>query len=205
MIKEFQEQNGLIADGIIGKKTLEKIMEVLGILTPEHIAHFIGQTSHETGGFKAASENLNYSADRLRVIFPKYFPTPASTIAYARNPEKIASKVYANRMGNGDELSGDGWKYRGRGALQLTGKANYAAFAKFMMDNEILNNPDIVASKYYFQSAFWYFSKNRIWVLATIVNDVSIKTVTKIINGGYNGLEDRKMLTNHFYKIIKSK
>lgn len=201
-IVEFQTANGLKPDGDIGPKTAEKLMEVLGILSRENLAHFLGQTAHESGGFEASVENLNYSADRLRVVFPKYFPTPASALPYHRQPEKIANKVYANRMGNGDEVFGDGWKYRGRGALQLTGKANYAAFAKFMMDNEILTNPDIVATKYYFQSAFWFFSKNRIWPLATIVNDLAIKSVTKVVNGGVNGLEERKTLTNHFYKIL---
>jgi len=207
-LKEFQESHGLIADGVFGKKTAEKMMEVLGILTYEHLSHFLGQVAHETGDFNADTENLNYSKEGLMKTFPKYF-TPLLATAYARKPEKIANRVYANRMGNGDEASGDGYRYRGRGALQLTGKDNYAAFAKFMMDPEILINPSIVATKYYFESAFWYFSKNKLWPLCIIVNDLSITKVSKAINLGNssstktpNGLKDRMIKTKEYYLIL---
>ena len=201
-LKEFQESHGLIADGVFGKKTAEKMMEVLGILTYEHLSHFLGQTAHESGNFAADTENLNYSKEGLMKTFPKYF-TPLLATAYARKPEKIANRVYANRMGNGPEESGDGNKFRGRGAIQLTGKDNYAAFAKFMMDPEILINPSIVATKYYFQSGFWFFSKSKLWSLCIIINDQAIKAVTRVVNGGYNGLEDRIEKTNKYYSILK--
>ena len=202
-IIDFQSNNGLKPDGVIGPKTAEMLRERLGILNNEHLAHFLGQTHHETGGFKVAEENLRYSAQRLQVVFKKYFPTVTSTIGYANNPQKIANKVYSNRMGNGDEASGDGWKYRGRGALQLTGKNNYAAFAKFMIEPEILVNPELVATKYYFASAIFFFSKNKLWSLCTVVLPIAIKTLTKRINGGFHGLSDRELQTNNYYKIIK--
>jgi putative chitinase len=201
-IIEFQMANGLKSDGTIGSKTASKLMEVLGILTIEHFCHFIAQTSHETGGFEASVENLNYSSDRLRAVFPKYFPTPASALPYHRQPEKIANKVYANRMGNGDEASGDGWKYRGRGSLQLTGKSNYKAFSDWVKDPEVMTNPELVAGKYYFDSALFFFARNGLWTIASKIDMESIKKLTKKINGGYNGLDHRTEMTNKYYKLL---
>jgi len=150
-LKSLQEKIGVGADGAFGPGTMKKAMEFYK-LTPVRAAHFFAQTAHETGGFKAFSENLNYSAQGLQGIFGKYFPGTLEE-SYARQPEKIANRVYASRMGNGDETSGDGWKFRGRGALQLTGKANYEAFAKYLGNDEVLKNPDTVATKYAFESA----------------------------------------------------
>jgi len=202
-IIDFQRNNQLVPDGIVGPNTAEVLRERLGILNNEHLAHFLGQCSHETGNFSVDEENLRYSKDRLRIIFGKYFPTPASTDGYVMNPQKIANKVYGNRMGNGDEDSGDGWLYRGRGSLQLTGRNNYTAFAKFMNEPEILCNPELVCTKYYFASAIFFFSTNKLWSLCTIVHPTAIKTLTRRINGGYNGLEHRVELTNKYYKMIQ--
>jgi putative chitinase len=133
------------------------------ITTPLRLAHFLAQCGHESAGFKAVNENLNYSVDGLKRIFSKYFP---GTLAegYARQPEKIASKVYGNRMGNGNEASKEGWKYRGRGYIQLTGKDNYKAFDA-TVDDDILNNPDLIATKYPLMSAAWFFERGKIWAV----------------------------------------
>lgn len=201
-IQQFQLQNGLTADGILGKKTLLKIKEVLQITSNESLAHFIGQTAHETGNFSLDTENLNYSAKGLLSTFKKYFPTEDSTNGFAKNPEKIANKVYANRMGNGDEKSGDGFKYRGRGALQLTGKSNYQLFAKYVNDDDVVRFPELINSKYFFQSAKYFFDKNKIWKQTNVVDEKSITAVSKIINGGTNGLDDRIAKTLKYYEML---
>jgi len=201
-LKSLQEKIGVAADGAFGPGTMKKAMEFYK-LTPVRAAHFFAQTSHETGGFKAFSENLNYSAQGLQGIFGKYFPGNLEE-SYARNPEKIANRVYASRMGNGDEASGDGWKFRGRGALQLTGKANYEAFAKFLNNNEVLTDPDTVATKYAFESAMFFFERNKLWAICDKgINDATILELTKRINGGTHGLEDRKTKTYKYYEYVK--
>jgi putative chitinase len=172
-------------------------------LSPIRAAHFFAQTSHETGGFKAFSENLNYSASGLQGIFGKYFPGTLEE-SYARQPEKIANRVYADRMGNGNEASGDGWKYRGRGALQLTGKANYKAFADYLGKPEIMETPDLVATTYDFESAMFFFDKNKLWSICDQgVNDAAILALTKRINGGTHGLDDRMAKTKKYYEYVK--
>ena len=160
-------------------------------------------TLMESDGFIASIENLNYSADRLLVIFSKYFKSNASALACHRQPIKIGSKVYANRMGNGDEASGEGYKYRGRGAIQLTGKDNYKAFASYVGDLSIIENPDLVATKYFFDSALFFFTRNKVWSLCKKVSDENILLVTRKINGGTNGLLDRQNKTKKYYNLIK--
>ena len=201
-LKSLQERAGVAADGAFGPGTMKAGMALLK-LTPIRAAHFFAQTSHETGGFKAFSENLNYSAQGLQGIFGKYFPGNLEE-SYARNPEKIANRVYADRMGNGNEASGDGWKYRGRGALQLTGKANYEAFAKYLGHNEVMENPDLVATKYAFESAMFFFERNKLWAICDQgINDAAILALTKRINGGTHGLEDRNTKTKKYYEYVK--
>jgi len=201
-IKSLQTKIGAISDGAFGPKTMKAAMAFYN-LTPERAAHFFGQTSHETGEFKTFSENLNYSANGLMKIFKKYFNN-LSALAYARNPEKIANKVYGNRMGNGTEVSGDGYKFRGRGALQLTGRSNYVSFAEYLGKPEILLRPEMVADEYAFESAMFFFDKNKLWDICDKgVNNNTILKLTKRINGGTNGLEHRTVLTNKYYKLIK--
>jgi putative chitinase len=201
-LKSLQERAGVAADGAFGPGTMKAGMTLLK-LTPIRAAHFFAQTAHETGGFKAFSENLNYSASGLQGIFGKYFPGTLEE-SYARNPEKIANRVYADRMGNGNEASGDGWKYRGRGALQLTGKANYKAFADYLGKPEIMENPDLVATTYAFDSAMFFFDKNKLWSICDQgVNDAAILALTKRINGGTHGLEDRNAKTKKYYEYVK--
>jgi putative chitinase len=202
-LKHLQEKCNIGADGLFGPGTMKAGM-VYYKLTPEQAAHFFAQTAHESGNFKAFSENLNYSADGLNQIFPKYFKNAGRDAGeYARNPEKIANIVYSGRMGNGDEASGDGWKYRGRGALQLTGKDNYQAFADYLDKPEIMENPDLVATEYSFESAKFFFDKNKLWDLCKSVDDASITAVTKRINGGTHGLDDRKQKTYKYYDYVK--
>jgi len=201
-IKALQTKIGVTADGAFGPGTLKAAMAFYK-LTPLRAAHFFAQTAHETGEYKAFSENLSYSTDGLKKIFGKYFP---GTLAegYARNPEKIANRVYGNRMGNGDEASGEGWKFRGRGALQLTGKENYTAFSKYLNKPEILVNPDLVANEYAFESAMFFFDKNKLWTICDKgIDDVSITALTKRINGGTLGLDHRKALTLKYYEYVK--
>jgi putative chitinase len=169
--------------------------------SPKRIAAFLAQCGHESGGWTVFEENLNYSAKGLMGIFKKYFPDETTATAYQRQPEKIANKVYANRMGNGPESSGDGWKYRGRGPIQLTGKDNYRAFAKEMFDDweNLFNNPDWVNADRDFalMSAIWFWNKNK---LNREADAGDIKTMTRKINGGYIGLEDR---IHHYEDAIK--
>jgi len=203
-LKSLQEKAGVAADGAFGPGTM-KAATAFYKFSPVRAAHFFAQTAHETGGFKAFSENLNYSADGLNKIFPKYFKNAGRDAnAFTHNPEKIANVVYASRMGNGDIESGDGWKYRGRGALQLTGKSNYEAFAKYLGNDEVLTNPDTVATKYAFESAMFFFERNKLWAICDKgINDAAILELTKRINGGTHGLEDRKAKTYKYYEYVK--
>lgn len=202
-LKSLQEKIGVTADGAFGPGTMKKAMEFYKF-TPERAAHFFAQTAHESGNFKAFSENLNYGAKGLLGIFKKYFPTEAKALEYERKPEKIANLVYASRMGNGDEASGDGWKFRGRGALQLTGKDNYKAFSDYMKKPEIMENPDLVATQYSFESAIFFFDKNKLWDICDKgVSKDTILALTKRINGGTHGLEDREEKTFKFYEYVK--
>jgi putative chitinase len=173
-------------------ESMNSVFPVYEINSPQRIAAFLAQCGHESGGFTVFEENLNYSAQGLCGIFKKYFPTLDSAQSYARKPEMIANKVYANRMGNGPESSGDGYKYRGRGPIQLTGKANYTAFAKEMFENwqEVVENPDWVTwdKDFALMSAIWFWNKTGLNKEADIGD---IKTMTRKINGGYIGLEDR--------------
>jgi putative chitinase len=201
---ELQKKIGVTADGAFGPGTLKAAMAYYK-LTPRRAAHFFAQCAHESGNYKTFSENLNYGAKGLRNIFGKYFPTDGMARAYERQPQKIANRVYANRMGNGNEASGDGWKYRGRGALQLTGKSNYQAFANYIGRPDVMTNPDLVAGELCFESALWFFDKNKLWSICDQgVNDASILTLSSRINGSKNphGLDDRKAKSKKFYSWL---
>jgi putative chitinase len=172
------------------------------INTPLRLAHFLAQCGHESGGFKATQENLNYSAKGLAGIFKKYFPTEAAAASYARQPQKIASKVYGGRMGNGPESSGEGYKFRGRGYIQLTGKENYTAFGK-SIGEDMTVNPDVVASKYALLSAAWFFSKNGLHKMADGgATDAVVTSITKRVNGGTIGLADRIKHFKEYYHLL---
>ena len=166
------------------------------------LAHFLAQCGHESGNFKAVSENLNYSADGLKKIFGKYFPGNLNE-SYARQPEKIAARVYASRMGNGDEASKEGFKFRGRGYIQLTGKANYTNFTKFIGE-DCVANPDLVATKYPLASAAFFFDSNKLWSICDKgADDATVTAVTKRVNGGILGLQDRIKHFKEYYNLLK--
>ena len=201
-IKEFQKTNGLADDGIIGKNTIGKLKDVLGIESNTHLIHFMAQCEHESGGFKADTENMNYSAKGLLATFRKYFEDYDQCVQYERQPERIGSRVYANRMGNGNEMTKEGYVFRGRGAIQLTGKNNYKAFALFMNDPKIVYDPAVVAKKYFFESALFFFEKNNLFDICTDIKEDTIKKLTRRINGGFNGLQHRIELTDKYYKLL---
>lgn len=174
-----------------------------GITTPLRLAHFLAQCGHESGGFKAVQENLNYGAKGLRGIFAKYFQTDAKALEYERKPEKIANLVYGNRMGNGAEATGEGYKFRGRGYIQLTGKENYSRFDK-TVDEDIVSNPDLVATKYPLASAAFFFQSNGLWAICDKgADDATVTSVTKRVNGGTIGLADRLKHFKEYYALLK--
>jgi putative chitinase len=172
-----------------------------GITTNLRLAHFLAQCALESTGFKATVENLNYSAGRIPQVFPKYF-TNVDPAGYAHNPQKLGSRVYANRMGNGDEASGDGFRYRGRGYIQLTGKNNYTSFSSFVGE-DCVANPDLVATKYPLASAAFYFNSNKIWAICDKGASNGVVTlVTKAVNGGTHGLPERLQNFKKFMQAL---
>jgi putative chitinase len=191
--------------GHIPDTVIEQIPNVIAkyeVNTPLRLAHFLAQCGHESGGFRLTQENLNYSAKGLMGIFKKYFPTQALADAYARKPEKIANKVYGNRMGNGDEASGEGFKFRGRGYIQLTGKQNYTAFDATVEDN-ILASPDLVSSKHALSSAAWFWKKNGLNLIADSgSSDEAVTKVTRRVNGGTIGLPDRIKHFKEYHALL---
>jgi putative chitinase len=194
---KLDKLKGHIPDSVISQ--IPETAEKFKIDTPLKLAHFLAQCGHESGGFKVVNENLNYSSQGLKKIFPKYFPGTLSE-SYAKQPEKIASRVYGGRMGNGIEETKEGFKFRGRGYIQLTGKNNYTAFGK-AINEDLVSNPDLVATKYPLLSAAWFFSKN---CLSKCVDstDATVTSVTKCVNGGTIGLEDRKKHFKEYYSLL---
>ena len=196
---KIDKLKGHIPDSVIAQ--IPETAAKFNITTNLRLAHFLAQCGHESGNFKAVSENLNYSADGLKKIFPKYFPGNIAE-SYARNPEKIASKVYGGRMGNGDETTKEGFKFRGRGFIQLTGKQNYTNFAKFIGEDTV-SNPDLVATKYPLASAAFFFDTNKLWSICDKgADDSTVTAVTKRVNGGTIGLSDRIKHFNEYYKLL---
>lgn len=186
------------------KQELWSVMSKFGIRTVDRLAHFLGQCHHESGGFTKVRENLNYSVSGLKKVFPKYFKDKDPK-AYSKAPQTLANYVYANRLGNGSEASGDGWRYRGRGYIQLTGKDNYRAFDAFVDDDILVGGTDLVATKYPLLSAAWFWDTNRINNLADAGTDFDdIARVTKKVNGGHNGLHERVILTHRYLSELSS-
>lgn len=193
-IKELQRIIGMPSgeqDGIIGVKTLTAFGQKCN-KTSWQVGQFFANVHHETGGFSVAEENLNYSAERIVVIWPSRFKSIGDAAPYARNPRALANKVYGGRMGNIVHKD-DGWNFRGRGALQLTGRNNYQAFSEYVGDPSVMTNPDIVATKYFWQSALFYFDRNNVWNLTTT------QSVRRAVNGGNIGLSDVEKLLKKYY------
>ncbi len=198
---DINKLKGIVPDSVIAELPL--VFNRFKIDTPLRLAHFLATCDHESGGFKAYVENLNYSSERLLVIFPKYFKSINEANAYGRNPQKIANKVYGNRMLNGNESTGDGFKFRGRGAIMITGRANYANFDKFV-DDDIINNPDLVQNKYPILSAAWFWDSVKLNAVADKGDSIEVTTaVRKKVNGGVIGLADCIAKFNKYYNILK--
>jgi len=178
---------------------LSMVLPSYDIDTKERIASFLAQCGHESAHLNVLVENLNYSQDGLRKVFPKYFPDDKTAFRYARQPEWIASRVYANRMGNGGEASKEGWKYRGRGIIQVTGKNNYRACSDFLFgDDRLLETPELLSEKQYaIMSACWFWHSNKL-------NDFAgdVRRTTRIVNGGFKGLDDRTNIYNRAMRIL---
>lgn len=198
---DLSKLKGHVPDSVIAQ--IPEVGEKFKIDTPLRLAHFLAQTGHESGGFRITTENLNYSAKGLQNIFKKYFPSEAVALDYAKKPQKIANRVYSGRMGNGNEASGDGFKFRGRGYIQLTGRDNYTAFGK-SIGVDIAENPDLVATKYQLLSAAWFWSKNNLNKIAdTGATDAAVTMITKRVNGGTIGLADRIKHFKEYYSLLK--
>ena len=196
-MQKLQERIGAATDGSFGPNTARAITKHFG-LSAERSAHLLGQASHESGGFKRVCESLYYSsADRIRKVWPSRFPTVEDAQPYARNPKALADKVYSNRMGNGEN---EGSVFIGRGFLQLTGKDNYRSFASDMRLPEVMTDSSLIETDYAFETAYWFFEKNKLFKIADEgVSTDTIEKITKRVNGGYHGLQDRLDQTNKIY------
>lgn len=205
-IKSLQRLVSGSDDGVIGNETLTKFQCKFSIPNKATVAHFFGNCHHESMGFSADYENLNYSAQALLRTFPKYFKKVDEAKSYERQPQKIANKVYGGRMGN--NLEGDGWKYRGHGPLQLTGKSNFEAFNKWLIKKgysgaDVINNPSQVVDKYYWESAIFFFETNGLFNSVSDITEASIEIMCGRINGGINGLKDRSEKVKYYFSLFK--
>jgi putative chitinase len=197
---DLNRLRGTVPDNVLLQ--LPVVIDKYKVNTPLRMAHFLSQVSHESGNFRVTVENLNYSLDGLKKVFPRYFPGNLAD-TYTRKPQLIANRVYANRMGNGSESSGDGWNYRGRGYIQLTGKNNYSLFST-SIGEDCVTNPDLVASKYAMISAGWFFFVNNINTISDAGSDTNtITRVTRAVNGGTIGLNDRILKFNKYYSLLR--
>jgi putative chitinase len=197
---KLERLKGHVPDAVIAQ--IPDTAAKFEINTPLRLAHFLAQCGHESGGFRLAKENLNYSAKGLTGTFNKYFKTEADAKPYERQPAKIANKVYGGRMGNGPESTGDGSKFCGRGYIQLTGKDNYTAFGK-SINEDICANPEKVATDYPLLSAAWFFNKNKLHIMADGgATDAVVTSITKRVNGGTIGLPDRIKHFKEFYSLL---
>jgi putative chitinase len=200
-IERFQLDNRLIPDRIVGKNTLSAMLKKFG-LSKNQLANFLGQSDHETRGFSVPIENLYYSKDRLLEVFPKYFNKDTAS-KYEFKVREIGNIVYSNRMGNGDADSGDGFRFRGRGSLNLSGRDNYSKFSDYI-GLDCINNPDYVSGKLFFESGLFFFKKPSILSFSEFVDNSNVYKITKIINGGLNGFNERLNRTIHYYNLIST-
>ena len=197
---KLEKLKGHVPDSVIAQ--IPDTAAKFNITTPLRLAHFLSQCGHESGGFKAVNENLNYSAKGLMGTFKKYFPTEDLAKRYERKPELIAARVYANRMANGDEASKDGYKFRGRGYIQLTGRDNYTKFSKFIGEDCVAGS-DLVATKYPLASAAFFFDSNKLWAICDKgADEATVTAVTKRVNGGTIGLQDRLKHFKEYYSLL---
>lgn len=195
-VKIIQKHVGAIQDGIIGNETLSKFRQKYGI-SKAMTAHFFGNIDHESGGFRIVRENMNYSATRLLQVFPRYFTKETAT-QYANKPEAIGNRVYGGRMGNAPD---EGYKFRGRGFLQLTGKNNYRAFGEYI-GVDLIDNPDLAATDYPLESAIFFFQSNKLFSLVDDISKLSIQKVRRRVNGGLNGINDVRNKVHKYYNLM---
>lgn len=197
MLEQIKKLEGHIDN--VAYQQLSLIKEIDSI---NKLIHFMAQVDHESGGFKHLYENLNYSQKGLLGVFPKYFNL-SNVASYERNPQKIANRIYGNRMGNGDENSGDGYKFRGRGFLQLTGHDNYSNFSKYIGE-DCVSNPDLISTKYPLVSAAYFFTSNHLWDICNKdLSEATITYISKKINGGLIGIDERIKLVKHYEELLK--
>ena len=194
---DISRLNGIVPAKVLGE--LPKILDRYELTTKLRLAHFLAQCAHESRNFKVVYEDLNYKPQRIMQVWPKRFPTLLSTKGYAFNPEALANKAYAGVIGNGTEKSGDGWKFRGRGYIQLTGRENYQNFSNYAKLPSVMINPDLVATEYPLQSAAWFWVTRK---LNEVADTNDLNRVTKIVNGGYHGLEDRRAWFNKIFAAL---
>ena len=200
-LKMLQEKCGVTPDGAFGPNTAKAITAHFE-LSPERGAHLLGQVVHESGTFRYTRENLNYSVEAMMKVWPNRFPTEESAEPFARNPKALAENVYFGRMGNDTKEKASA--YIGRGFLQLTGYNNVRSFASDMRVPEVLDNPQLLEEDYAMDTALWFFKKNNLWKICDEgVNDDTIKSLTKHINGGYTGLSHREKETKKIYGWLK--
>jgi putative chitinase len=199
-MQKLQERIGASTDGSFGPNTARAITKHFS-LSAERSAHLLGQASHESGGFTRVCESLYYSSpDRIKKVWPTRFKTVSDAEPYARNPKALADKVYSNRMGNGEN---EGSVFIGRGFLQLTGKDNYRSFASDMRLPEVMTDPSLIETDYAFETAYWFFEKNNLFKIADGGVDIdTIEKITKRVNGGYHGLQDRIDQTQKVYNWL---
>lgn len=200
-LQALQRKVGVEPDNEFGPITLRAARDHFN-LTNAQAAHFFAQCGHETDWFRRFEERFNYTAQGLMRTWPKHFPTMSVALAYVGDGEAIANRAYANRMGNGPATSGDGWMYRGRGALHLTGRKNYQAFADAGFP-AVMDRPELVASEYAFESAIWFFTVNKIWALCKGADEASVEAVTRKVNGGLNGFNDRLHKTVRLHQWLQ--
>lgn len=195
-VKLIQKHVGAIQDGIIGNETLSKFRQKYGI-SKAMTAHFFGNIDHESGGFRIVRENMNYSASRLLQVFPRYF-TKETAMQYANKPEAIGNKVYGGRMGNAPD---EGYKFRGRGCLQTTGRHNYTRLGNYL-GVDLISDPDRIATDYPLESAIFFFTDNKLWNLVDDVSELSIQKVRRRVNGGLNGINDVRNKVHKYYNLM---
>ena len=195
-MKKLQERCGVTADGAFGPNTARAIAKHYD-LSPNRAAHLLGQASHESAGFTITKENLYYSTpERIQAIWPSRFETIADAEPYAKNPQALADKVYGGRGGN----NGEGYKWRGRGFIQLTFRDSYRSFASDMRVPEVMEDPSLVETEYAFESAYWFFDKNGLFRMADNgIGTDNIRAITKRVNGGHHGIDDRIAQTQKIY------
>jgi putative chitinase len=212
-LSTFQKNNNLLVDGVLGKDTFESFKKKF-LLNDLELAHFLGQVDKETGGFSKDTESLNYNPEGLISTFSYYRDRKTEAWIDGRtklsraNQEVIANKVYADKNRGakfklGNTIHGDGFRFIGRGALQLTGRNNYTSFSKYLNDPEIIVNPDLLATKYFWESAMFFFIRNNLFKLCTSISTSQINKVTAVINKGTDSYQDRVNLVREYYELTK--